>query len=303
MSSTLAIGEAGTSAARLLPCKEIPVNTLHLHALTDQDEAEVCAFLARRPLHTVFMAGLIRDNGLVSSFNRGTFYGSRNESGALEGVALIGHKTVIEAHSETALERFARLALANPEPHLIRGPQEQIERLLVYAERSGRSPRLVCDELLLHQTAPLEGIECGHDLRPATLADLEQVVSINADMAFAESGVNPLTLAPEGIYFRAMRRIEQGRVWVLAENGRIVFKADVISQTPEAIFLEGVYVHPEARGRGYGFRGMTELGRHLLSRAAALCLVVNQANKQAQALYRKAGYQLHSHYCTIYFQP
>jgi predicted GNAT family acetyltransferase len=89
---------------------------------------------------------------------------------------------------------------------------------------------------------------------------------------------------------------------VLAEQGRIIFKADVISETPEAIFIEGVYVNPKERGRGYGFRCLTELGRILLSQAASLCLVVNQTNKRAQALYQKAGYQLHSRYRTVYFQ-
>jgi predicted GNAT family acetyltransferase len=108
---------------------------------------------------------------------------------------------------------------------------------------------------------------------------------------------------PEGIRRRVLRRIEQGRVWVFAERGRIIFKADIISDTPEVIFLEGIYVHPEERGRGYGFRCLTALGRILLSRAASLCLVVNEANERAQALYGKSGFKPHSRYRTVYFQP
>src|SRR6185436_12983053 len=59
--------------------------------LTEDDRNEVFAFLAERPLHTVAMAGFIRDNGFDSPHNRGTFYGCRNSEGRLEGVALIGH--------------------------------------------------------------------------------------------------------------------------------------------------------------------------------------------------------------------
>src|SRR6185436_20691196 len=64
--------------------------------LTDADEEEVLNFLSRRPIHTVAMVGFIHDNGLVSTLNRGTFYGCRNYEGNLEGVALIGHATLLE---------------------------------------------------------------------------------------------------------------------------------------------------------------------------------------------------------------
>jgi predicted GNAT family acetyltransferase len=303
MSTALASAEPGILASQSLSFNNIPVNTLNIEALTDRDETEVLAFLSLRPIHTVFMASLIRDYGLVSSFNRGTFYGYRNESGAIEGVALIGSKTIIEAPDDAAFEALTALALDNPNPYLIRGEHQQIERILNYARRTGHTPRLVCDELLLDMDAPLEGIEGVYGLRTATPADIEQVVSINADMAFEESGVDPLKTDPQGVTQRALRRVEQGRVWVLVENGQIIFKADVISETPDVIFLEGVYVHPEARGRGYGFRCLNQLGRNLLSRVSSLCLVVNQTNKRAQALYNKSGYKLHSRYCTVYFQP
>src|SRR6266849_1585042 len=51
-----------------------------------EEEAEVLDFLGERPLHTVFIAGLIRDNGLVSPDNRGSFYACRSRGGDLEGV-------------------------------------------------------------------------------------------------------------------------------------------------------------------------------------------------------------------------
>jgi predicted GNAT family acetyltransferase len=138
-------------------------------------------------------------------------------------------------------------------------------------------------------------------LRPAIIEDQEQVASINALMMFEENGVNPLERDLEGVLQRIRRRIEQRRVWVLVERGRIIFKAEVISETPGAAFIEGVYVHPEERGRGCGFRCLTELGRILLGRTSSLCLVVNEENKGAQALYIKAGYEPRSHYRTVYF--
>ena len=92
--------------------------------LSTADEAEVFEFLSARTIHTVFMASLIRDNGLVSPHNRGSFYACRDRYGLLEGVALLGHATVIEARSENALASFARLARNCLNARLIRGEQE-----------------------------------------------------------------------------------------------------------------------------------------------------------------------------------
>jgi tRNA modification GTPase len=72
-------------------------------------EAETLDFLSQRPLHTVGLVGFIRDNGLVSERNRGTFYGCRNRQGKLEGVALIGHATLMETTTDRALQAFADL--------------------------------------------------------------------------------------------------------------------------------------------------------------------------------------------------
>src|SRR5919198_5140248 len=87
-----------------------PSPALTVQALADGHKEEVLEFLAARPVHTVVMAGFIRDNGLVSPLNRGTFYACRDAEGRLEGVALVGHVTLIETDQEAALEAFARLA-------------------------------------------------------------------------------------------------------------------------------------------------------------------------------------------------
>jgi hypothetical protein len=85
-------------------------NAVQVAELNASHEREVMDFLARRPIHTVGMVGLISDNGLVSPFNRGTFYGCRNLQGQLEGVALIGHATLMETISDRALEALGKTA-------------------------------------------------------------------------------------------------------------------------------------------------------------------------------------------------
>ena len=86
--------------------------------LTDAAKAEILRFLAARPLHNVVLIGLVMDNGLANPANRGTFYGCRNMQGQLEGVALIGHATLIDARSNRALILLSELAAGCPTLHV-----------------------------------------------------------------------------------------------------------------------------------------------------------------------------------------
>jgi predicted GNAT family acetyltransferase len=275
---------------------------LAVQALTREHEREVLAFLARRPLHTVILASYIRDNGLVSPLNRGTFYGCRNAEGWLEGVALIGHATVFEAHTDAALEAFARLAQECPSAHVMMGEQEKIERFWSYYAEAGQLPRLISRELLFEQKWPVQVREDVPGLRLATPDDLDLVAPVQAEMAFEESGINPLETDPLGFRTRCARRIEQRRVWVWVEEGRLIFKADIIAETPEVNYLEGIWVNPEERGKGYGLRCMSQLSRSLLMQTDAVSLLVNEQNKRALALYPKAGYKLRGCYDTIFLK-
>ena len=71
-------------------------------------------------------------------------------------------------------------------------------------------------------------------------------------MAEAESGTNPLEVDPEGFRARCARRIEMGRVWVLERDGQLLFKADIMADTPEVVYLEGIWVSQTERGKGLG---------------------------------------------------
>lgn len=64
--------------------------------LTETDRHEVLRSLNRRPIHCAYLLGLILDNGLISSLNRGTFYPYRNYLGEIQGVVLLGHAMIIE---------------------------------------------------------------------------------------------------------------------------------------------------------------------------------------------------------------
>ena len=269
---------------------------------TLEDESEALRFLSFRPVHTINLRAFIRDNGLSSALNRGKFYGYRNPKGELEGVALIGHATLVEASTDRALEAMARKAQGCRRAHMIMGEQERIEEFWSYYAEDGQRKRLICRELLFELRWPVEALEKVSGLRLATLNDLELILPVQAAMAEEESGVNPMTKEPEGFRRRCARRIEQGKTWVLIEDGKLIFKTEIFADTPEATYLEGIYVDEEERGKGYGLRSLSQLVRTLLQRTERLCILVNERNTAAHAFYRKLGFKFTSIYDTIFLE-
>jgi len=278
-------------------------DAVEVQLLTAKDEFEVLTFLSQRPIHTVTMKSLIRDNGLVSPLNRGNFYGCRDVNGQLEGVALVGHAILMETVSDRALHALAQVARECPYTHMIMGERERITDFWANYSEAGRNPRLACRELLLELQIPGLREQSAAGLRQATENELDAVMEIQAQLAFEESGVNPLETDPQGFRRRCLRRIRQGRTWVLFQDGQLVFKADVISETREVVYLEGIWVADYKRNDGLGARCMSELSANLLTSAKSLCLLTNELNTGALAFYRKCGFLFRATYETIFLSP
>jgi len=282
-----------------LPEADVTVDVIEL---TEDDRNEVLAFLTERPIHTVCIAGFIRDNGLVSPHNRGTFYGCRNSEGRLEGVALIGHATLIEARTARAMAEFGLVAQGYQRTHIILGEKDKVEQFWNYYADEGQEMRLACRELLFELRYAMQVRAEVEGLRRATLEDLEKIAPVQASMAEEESGTNPLEVDPEGFRARCARRIEMGRVWLMEEDGRLVFKADIQADTPDVVYLEGVWVNPSERGKGIGRQCLRQLCQDLLVRTKSVCVLVNEENQRAHTFYRMCNFKMRGVYDSIFLQ-
>lgn len=269
--------------------------------LTSEDRVETLAFLSVRPVHTVVMTSFIHDNGMVSDLNRGDFYGYRNQAGDLEGVALIGHSTLVEARSDEALRALAFTARTPKTPiHLIMSSGTAAQSFWNYLVVPTKEPRLVCTELLFEIGFPFPVQSCEYDLRLARPEELEIVAQAQAEVAEIECGVNPLLKDREGFLKRVMRRIEQGRVFVVFDGDKLMFKADIIAETDAVAYLEGVYVNSEFRGLGIGPKCLSKLCRELLGRVQNVCLLSNVEFEKAHRSFLKAGMR-NTDACTTIF--
>lgn len=266
------------------------------------DEREIISFLSSRSSHAVVMSSFILDHGLVSHHHRGQFYTYRDSKGQLEGVALIGHAIFCDARTERALKAFSLLARDYSDVYLVMGEEETIRKFWTYfAEPQAGEPRLLNSGYMLELRTPFAAFEPMRHLRPAIIDETTEIMNIQAQMLLEESGTNPLKTDPAGFRKRCLRRAERGRTWVLRENDQLIFKADIIAETPDAIYLEGVYVTPDERGKGYGKNCLLQLGSHLLERVNAIYLYVDDKNMKAQSFYQSIGCQISSRYSFLYF--
>jgi ribosomal protein S18 acetylase RimI-like enzyme len=182
------------------------------------------------------------------------------------------------------------------------GEEQRIAEFLKYYCDGGQQLRRACCEVLFEIRWPLHLPEDFTKLRPGTLRDLDLVAPVHAQMSWEESGVNPLESDPEGFRQRCSRRLQRNRTYVWIEDDVLLFKADVISETPEAAYIEGVWLHPSKSGNGDGLRCLTQLLKTLLARTESVCLLTNVENEHAQNFYRKAGFKERGMYDSIFLK-
>lgn len=268
--------------------------------LTNENRDEVISFLNVRPVHTVVMASFIHDNGMENDLNRGAFYAYRNGAGELEGVALIGHSTLIESRSERAMAAFARQA--KTDRTLINLIMSEHEAALDFWQwyAGAAKPRLNFTELLFETGFPMLVQDCELEIRPAEIGEIEAIAAAHAAIAFIETGRDPMATDRKGFLDRVGRRIEMGRTFVVFEGGKLVFKADIVAEAGGIIYLEGVYVAPDLRGQGIGSRCLSKLNLMLLERADKICMLSNEQFAGAHRSFERAGYHLTGR-CTTLF--
>lgn len=267
-------------------------NLSGLQPLTANETEEVLNFLAARPVHTVVMSSFIQDNGLENTANRGRFYGYRSAGDALEGVALIGHTTLIESRSAAALSAFAVAARQSETPlHILMSDGKTVETFWQSFGGGTRQPRLTCEELLFELNFPYFELGCDWNVRSAEAEELLPIAEAHAEVAFVESGVDPLLADRNGFLKRTLRRIERKRTFVVFEEGNLIFKADIAAETADVVYLEGIYVAPRFRGQGIASSCLSKLCSKLLTRVEHVCLLSNAELKNAHRSFTRAGFK------------
>lgn len=140
-------------------------------------------------------------------------------------------------------------------------------------------------------------------VRPVRLGELDRYLPAAIAMFTEEVGIDP-TRGDGGAGYRARvaELVAAGRAFARFEGGEVVFKAEIGALSRRVGQLQGVWVHPEWRGRGLGSAGTAAVVQRLvgtLGRVASL--YVNSYNHPARAAYRRLGFRQVGTFATVLF--
>jgi len=249
---------------------------------------QILEFCAEDPVERVFLEDVARRRlGRFTAFA---------DDGRLDALCHIGANIV---PSGADCGRFAKAA-ARGRARMIIGDERAVSELwrnlagLVRAPRDDRPGQPV-----YAISEPPEPGDTG--LRAATERDFELLLPACAAAHEEEIGVDPMERDPDGFGWRTRSQIEEGRSWLWAEDGAILFKAEASAWTPSAVQVQQVWVDPPERSKGYAHRGMRDLCRLLLRAVPAVCLFVRPENAPAIRVYEGIGMQRHGSYRSLIF--
>ncbi|MDX1886307.1 GNAT family N-acetyltransferase [Mycolicibacterium sp. 120270] len=128
-------------------------------------------------------------------------------------------------------------------------------------------------------------------VRPVRMEDLDAYLVAAVEMFIGEVGIDPrIGDGGRGYRRRVAGLIAAGRAWARFERGQVVFKAEVGSQSPTVGQIQGVWVHPDWRGRGLGTAGTATLAAAVVRSGRIASLYVNDFNAVARATYARVGF-------------
>ncbi|WNM26288.1 GNAT family N-acetyltransferase [Demequina capsici] len=144
-------------------------------------------------------------------------------------------------------------------------------------------------------------------LRRATLDDYDILLPACVHMFIGEVGYDPMRHGRAAYEDRLRYLVRAGRSFVQLGSLRgrlpeVIFKAEVGVLGGGVAQIQGVWTHPELRGRGIARAGMEALVRSVRAEVApTVSLYVNDFNSPALAVYRRVGFRDVGTFATVMF--
>ncbi|WP_405491760.1 GNAT family N-acetyltransferase [Nocardia sp. NBC_00511] len=266
--------------------------------LANRDLARVLRVLDTDPVASCMVAARLQEFGLDSRGVYGELWtrGGPSESLCFSGANLVplrGGRDDMRAFAERAV-KGARVCSS------VVGRRELALPLWEYLIDHWGPPRELREDqplLALERTA---GIAPDLRVRRVRPEEIDRYMVAAVAMFTEEIGVDPRA----GDGGRSYRRrvsglIESGRAWARFEDGEVVFKAEVGALSRRTGQIQGVWVHPDRRGRGFGTTGTAAVANVIVASGRTASLYVNCYNEVARSAYAKVGFRQIATFATI----
>ena len=273
-----------------------------LRLLTDHDRDEVLSLCERDPVANVFVSSRIRTVGMEPARLGGQVWGY-TEAGQLASVCYSGANLVPVEAIPAAIAAFgARARMQGRRCSSIVGPAEAVSELWSLLGPHWGTPREVRSAQPLLCIAGPPVAQPDPLVRQVRPHELDIMLPACIAMFTEEVGVSPIG-TDGGVAYRSRvaELIRAGRSFARIEDGRVIFKAEIGAVTPFACQVQGVWVPPEARGRGHAIEGMAAVVLAALRLAPIVSLYVNDFNMPARAVYRRVGFTESGTFMSVLF--
>ena len=259
--------------------------------VTRDERDAALALCARDVAANVFVAARLDEGALDTRY--GTLLGHHRD-GVLDALCWASANVVPVATDPESTAAFAeRIRRWRGRCASILGPRDLVASLWSALEPSWSPARAIRSEQpLMGTTTPPStlGIQPDPRVRLARRDEVDLVLPAAAHMFTREIGYPPYTGSSRGYRSALLALIEHGHTYVIVEDDRVIFKADVGSVALGCAQVQGVWLAPDLRGRGLAVPAMAavvELVMHDL--APWVTLYVNDFNTAALATYHRIG--------------
>lgn len=263
--------------------------------------AQVSRVLTADPVTSCMIAARFEQVGMNEAAMGGQFWGI---GGGRDGLLFAGASMVPLAGDASAMRTFAHTAARRGRRcATILGPAERVLPLWERLEpRWGPARELRPDQPLMVCPTDPSGPADPH-VRLVRPHEADHYFPAAVAMFTEEVGVDPRG-GDNGRSYRARigELIGAGRAYARFDGDTVMFKAEVGSLSRSVALIQGVWVHPQLRGRGLAAPAMAAVVRSIqrdLGRTPSL--YVNDYNVRARRCYERIGFRQIGTFASVLF--
>lgn len=275
--------------------------------LANSDTTALGELVARHPVTNAYVQSILdtgRRAGPIGGFARGIFLGifDPNRPGQLVAACWAG-ANIVPVTNEVQHGTYFGQALAALDEHFgsIFGPEPAVSGIwdvLQYGRQTARDIRKNQPFMTMTEQAR---VTTNPHVRLATETDYDIVLPASVAMFTEELGYSPIADGSSGYRLRVRQLIAKGHTMIEANAQSVIFKADFGIVTSQAVQIQGVWIHPDARGQGRAAPAMAAVVNHALSLAPVVSLYVNDFNTAAIKTYQRVGFDTVDRFATVLF--
>ena len=254
-----------------------------------RDAAAVWRVFEDDPVGSCMVAARVADHGIDPNSIGGELWTLR---GAEESLCFAGANLIPLRGALPDLNAFADEAMSGTRRcSSLVGRADLVMPMWERLEAAWGPARDVRDRQPLLALSSHPNCEIDPGVRQVRPEELDAYLVAAVDMFIGEVGVDPrIGDGGRGYRRRVASLIAAGRAWARFEQGQVVFKAEVGSQSPGVGQIQGVWVHPEWRGLGLGTGGTATVAAVIVGSGRTASLYVNNFNTVARAAYARVGF-------------